>query len=79
MEWTEEKSLKLIEVYRSKTLLWDPKHSDHYRKNLKEDAWNEISKEISSPVAQCKKKMVSLLASNRREKQRVKNSKGTGK
>ncbi|GBM56529.1 hypothetical protein AVEN_140598-1 [Araneus ventricosus] len=79
MEWSEEKLLKLIEAYKSKPLLWDTKHKDHYRKNAKENAWKEISDEIKVSEAACKKKMVSLLASHRRERNRIRCSKGKGR
>jgi len=72
MEWSEKETIFLIDVYKSKPLLWDPKHVDHLKKKLKDDAWWEME-EIAAAVVEkksvddCKKKMVCLLASFRRE------------
>lgn len=79
MEWSNENTLKLINVYRTKSLLWDPKHVNHFKKPMKEDAWREIESEMNISAENCKKKMISLLSSYRREKSKVKNSQGTGK
>ncbi|GBM38145.1 hypothetical protein AVEN_48482-1 [Araneus ventricosus] len=79
MEWSEEILLKLIRAYRNKRLLWDQIHKNHYRKNLKANAWKEISDEINTSVVQCQKKMLSLLSSYRRERRKVRSSMGTGK
>ena len=79
MEWSEEKILRLIIVYKSKPLLWDPKSINHFKKNLKEDAWREIGLEMDMPADQCKQKIICLLASYRREKNKIKSSIGTGK
>lgn len=38
MERSEEKTILLIDNYKNKTLIWDPKHEDHFKKHLKEDA-----------------------------------------
>jgi hypothetical protein len=42
MEWDDEKCLNLIEIYRNKPLLSDPKDRNYYKKHLKDDAWAEI-------------------------------------
>ncbi|CAH1996292.1 unnamed protein product [Acanthoscelides obtectus] len=77
--WSEEKILCLINVYKIKTLLWDPKNENHFKKNLKEDAWREIADEMESTAEQCRKKIISLLASFRREKNKTKQGTSTGK
>jgi hypothetical protein len=41
-QWTEEESLQLIEIYKTNAILWDPKHINYYKKNLKWDAWRDI-------------------------------------
>ncbi|GFU45696.1 MADF domain-containing protein [Nephila pilipes] len=79
MEWSEENVLKLIQIYKTKSLLWDPKHEEHFKKNLKEDAWREISTEMNTSADQCKRKMISMLASYRRERNKIKSSKAKGK
>ena len=32
MDWTEESAIELIEVYKRKEIVWDPKHSKHFTK-----------------------------------------------
>lgn len=32
MEWSEEKTILLIDIYKSKPMLWYPKHNDHFKK-----------------------------------------------
>ncbi|GFR13851.1 MADF domain-containing protein [Trichonephila clavata] len=73
MEWSQENLLKLIDLYKTKSLLWHPKHPDYFKKKLKEDAWREIGNELNVSADQCKKKMVCLLASHRRERNKIKN------
>ncbi|KAL1516253.1 hypothetical protein ABEB36_000172 [Hypothenemus hampei] len=71
MEWANDKTIELIELYRSKDCLWNPK-SKHYKLlNKKNDAWGEIASEINCDMPEVKKKVNSLLASFRRERQKV--------
>lgn len=56
-QWTREKTMHLIEVYRSRECLWKiscPQYSD---RNLKQDAWEEISKIVGCDVRSAEKKM----------------------
>ena len=78
MEWSKEDIKKLIETYQKRDLIWDPKHVHHYNKQRKQDAWEEIAKEMGTSVDVCKK-MEYLLAALRREKMKMKKSTGTGK
>lgn len=78
-QWTEEKCLNLIEIYQNYPVLWDPKDSNYYKKNLKADAWENIGQAMGIPAESCKKKFITLLACYRREKMKTKNSHGTGK
>lgn len=54
MQWDQETVLKLIEIYRTKEILWDPKHKHYYNKVLKNDAWVEISEEMKYTVTDLK-------------------------
>ncbi|GFT77808.1 MADF domain-containing protein, partial [Nephila pilipes] len=78
MEWSDENVLELIRIYKTKSILWDLKHEDRSKKNLKKDAWEEISAEMNISVDQCKRKITSMLASYRREKNKIKSNKDTG-
>lgn len=78
-DWTEETVLQFIAMYRTKTVLWDPTDKDYYKKHMKEDAWQNIAISVGKMADVCKKKLVSLLASHRREKAKENASTGTGK
>lgn len=79
MEWSDEKCLTLIELYRNYTVLWDPQDENFKNKNLKEDAWVEIGRGMDIPGEMCKNKMKILLSGFRREKAKQIKSSGTGK
>jgi len=32
MDWTDESAIELIEVYKRKEIIWDPKHTKHFTK-----------------------------------------------
>jgi hypothetical protein len=51
----------------------------HFNTIRKQDAWEELGKEMTRPVDQCKKEMKYLLPSLRREKMKMRKSSGTGK
>ncbi|KAK9687342.1 Alcohol dehydrogenase transcription factor Myb/SANT-like [Popillia japonica] len=78
-EWDDEKVLMLIENYKARPIIWDPKNKDYSKKPLKEDAWTEIGIATGTTGDVCKKKMIIILASWRREKAKEKKSRGTGK
>lgn len=79
MEWNEEKTIQFIELYEQKQLLWYAKHPQYYNKIKRNDALEEIAKEIGFTVDDCKKKILGLLSAMRREKSKIKKSLGTGK
>lgn len=82
--WSNENSLKLIEMYSNFEIIWNPSNKNHFNKILKNDAWNDIAAEFSQHVSteisvvELEKKMSSLLAAFRRERLKIQNSKGTG-
>jgi hypothetical protein len=79
MEWTEGSVIKSIESYKRKEIMWDPKHPMHFNKIRKQDAWEELGKEMNRPIDEYKKKMENLLSSLRREKMKMRKSSGTAK
>jgi len=79
MEWTQESVVELIQLYKRKEIIWDPKHPMHCKKIRKQDAWGELRKEMNRPVDECKKEMGNLLSSLRREKMKMRKNSGTGK
>lgn len=78
-EWTDENTIKLIEQYQTKTMLWDPKNDQYWKKDAKLEAWEEIGKALDTNSEICKNKMFSVLSSFRREKSKMKQSQGPGK
>lgn len=66
-------------MYELHSVLWDAQHVQHFNKNVKHDAWSNISVQMSEDIDTVKKKMTSLLGSFRREKSKTKNSQSTGK
>jgi trans-2-enoyl-CoA reductase len=77
MEWTEGSVIQLIELYKRK-IMWDPKQPMDFNKIKKQDAWEELRKEMNRPIDECKKKMENLMSSFCREEMKRKSS-GTGK
>jgi len=58
-------------------LLWHAKQ--YYNKIKRNDALEQIAKEIGCTADECRKKMNSLLSAMRRKKPKIKKSFGTGK
>jgi hypothetical protein len=79
MEWTQENVIGFIELYKRKEIIWDPKHPKHFNKIKKQDAREELGKEINRPIDECKKKMDNLLSPIRQEKMKMRKSSATGK
>ncbi|KAL1498374.1 hypothetical protein ABEB36_009182 [Hypothenemus hampei] len=79
MEWTQENALKLISLYENKQLLWKANNPHYFNKFKKQDAWEDIAREMGITNEECKKKMSSLLASLRRERTKMKKVRVQGK
>jgi hypothetical protein len=59
--------LALIQLCKSKYVLWNSKNANYHNKCIREDAWKDVDDEMKMPVQYLKKKMTTLLASYRRE------------
>jgi hypothetical protein len=80
VKWTQENVIEFIKFFKTKEIIWDPKHLMHFNKIKRQDAWEELRKEMNRPVDERKKKkMENLLSSPRREKMKMRKSGGTGK
>ena len=55
-DWDREKYLKLIQLYEDNPILWDAQNAQHFNKNLKNDAWANISKALAEDCDIVKKK-----------------------
>jgi len=72
MEWSQKDTLKFIEVYKKRPLLWSLKHKFHYHKIKRNDAWIDLAAEINKSPEECKQKCNNLLAAFRPEKIKIK-------
>ena len=57
MEWTNNATLKLISEYQKHVVLWDSTHKFYKLVNKKNDAWEEIAKEVDISVPDVKNKI----------------------
>jgi transcription initiation factor IIE alpha subunit len=57
IEWTNNATLELISEYQKHVVLWDSAHKFYKLVNKKNDAWEEIAKEVGISVPEVKKKM----------------------
>ena len=57
MEWTQETTLKFIELYREEEVLWNSKYEHYYNKIIKNDAWEKIVNDMGVPSEELKRKM----------------------
>jgi 3-deoxy-D-manno-octulosonic-acid transferase len=79
MEWTEGSVIEFTERYKRKEIIWDPKHPKHFNKIRKQDAWEELGKEIKRPVDECKKENGELTVISLMGEMKMRKNSGTGK
>lgn len=71
MEWTQEKTIELIQEFEKNECLWNVRIKDYKDLLKKKDAWCDIAKMLESNVEEVEKKMKSILSAYRREKKKV--------
>ncbi|XP_069704795.1 uncharacterized protein [Periplaneta americana] len=71
MEWTTALVLQFIKAYEKRELLWNNTHTAHKILNKKNEAWEEISKELNIEVSELKNKMSILLATYRKARNKT--------
>lgn len=76
--FSNEDVVTLIQRYEFHRCLWDSTLINYRNKDLREDAWKAISNEMKIPVGLLQKKMTTLLATNRKERSKIKKSLVTG-
>ena len=54
IEWTNNATLQLISEYQKHVVLWDSTHKFYKLGNKKNDAWEEIAKEVGVSVPKVK-------------------------
>jgi hypothetical protein len=50
MEWSKECSINLIDEYKKRDVIWNPQNTEHFSKIRKQDAWEQIGKELNKSV-----------------------------
>ncbi|XP_076626724.1 uncharacterized protein LOC143344496 [Colletes latitarsis] len=68
MEWSTDTTLLFIQLYKNNTCLWDPNDPNYKLRCVKDNAWKEICSVIKCSIPDAKRKVESLLASFRRER-----------
>ena len=56
IEWTRQSTLKLIDPYRGKPVLWYQTHRDYKNKRKRFAAWADISNELNIDKGELEKK-----------------------
>lgn len=56
MEWDQETCVQLINEYRNKEVLWNPRDPAYYNKLKKEDVWKELCEKFGKSTEEVKKK-----------------------
>lgn len=77
MEWTTEKTTKLIEIYQSSEVLWDPTNEGYRNKNKRLDALCNISQIMQVPREEVERKIKNLVGQFSREMKKIKQKKKT--
>lgn len=75
-EWTRSKTSELIELYRSREVLWNPKDPTYKDKNLKNYAWGEIAAQLQTDKFEVQNKVKNLITCFRREAKKEKSGAG---
>jgi len=64
-DWTNEISIKFVELYQTEGILWNAKHRNHKDKAKMNDAWCRISKILNISIEDLKNKKNSIMATFR--------------
>ena len=75
MDWNNEQVLALIELYRSRNVLWDSKNPFYKDRNKRHDALMEIAQELNADKTEIEKKIRYLQSHFSRELKKVKKCK----
>ncbi|KOC71068.1 hypothetical protein WH47_07212 [Habropoda laboriosa] len=76
MEWTKERTARLIELFRGKRVLWDPTSMNFKDRNKKHDAWAELGVDMEMDSTEIEKKIRMLIGQFQRELKKGKNGDG---
>jgi len=75
MEWSQDKTLELIELYRLRPILWNCKLNDYKNRNKRQDTFNEIATLMNIDKDEVERKIKNLSSHFARESKRVREEK----
>lgn len=80
MEWTSEKVMRFLKLYKSHPCIWNPKDSGHKNRKKVNNAWIEIQNGLGErcTVKDLKKKRESLMSAFRGYKAKIRKSETCG-
>ncbi|CAI6343672.1 unnamed protein product [Macrosiphum euphorbiae] len=61
VEWSNEKCLLLIYLYKESTNLWNTKHKDYRNRYIRQDSLLEISKHMDTSKEEVDRKLKNLI------------------
>lgn len=76
---TQEMTIKFIEAYKKKRILWDPKHPHRVTKVFRDVSWMKLSVETSFTVEKCKLKARNLNNYYKRLRMKFESNRSTNK
>lgn len=65
LHWSNEMTLKFLEMYEEEPVIWDITHPLHKDKRAINDAWNRLQIILEKSVTELKKKKESLMSTYR--------------
>ncbi|XP_023949364.2 uncharacterized protein LOC112053960 [Bicyclus anynana] len=76
MNWDNSTILKFLELYRSHSCIWDPKHKGHKNRQCLDEAWLNIKEDLGMEysVQELKRKKESLMSAYRGYRKKIKRS-----
>ena len=73
VDWSGDLSIRLVEEYRQRPMLWDSTHGLYRVQTAKYEAWSDLARIFECDITDLRKKLNSIFASHRREKAKIRN------
>lgn len=70
MEWTKDQTLRLIQAFKERELLWNSANEDYKDRAKKVEAWKEIAEIFNVERSDIERKMRNLIGQFQRELKR---------
>lgn len=75
--WTQERTTRLIEMWKKAPVLWDTKHKDYRNRDVRKSALELLAVDFEMTALDIEKKMTGLKNQFRREHNKVKSVGGS--